>query len=112
MTPLALWAAVALVALVATLLWSILARETGIYVTAGVSFVGWSWISITGGDVALANAGDPIWMRQTTASLQYVALALAIISLIVFAMRLLGSYPSPENNAAETEQSANRSSNH
>lgn len=110
MTPLALWAAVALVALVATLLWAIAARKTGVYVTSGIAFVGWSWLALTGGDVAMLSAGGPVWVRQTTASLQFIALALAIISLVVFSMRLLGAYPSPSENAAESEQSANQSS--
>jgi hypothetical protein len=108
-TPLALWAAVALVALVATALWAILARQTGVYVTSGLSFTAWSWLALTGGDTALVNGGDPIWVRQTIASLQFVALALAIISLVVFAMRLMGAYPSPQDNAAKTEQSAQQS---
>jgi hypothetical protein len=108
-TPLALWAAVALVALVATACWSILARKTGVYVTSGLSFTTWSWLALTGGDTALVNGGDLVWVRETIASLQFSAIALAIISLVVFAMRLLGAYPSPQNNAAEEEASANRS---
>jgi len=106
MTPLAVWSAVVLVALSATLLWAILARKTGVYVTSGLSFTTWSWVAIVGGDVALANGGDPIWVRTTTASLQFVALALAVISLVVFSMRLMGAYPSPKNNAAEAESRA------
>lgn len=109
MTPLALWAAVALVALASTALWSILARETGVYVTAGLSFTAWSWVALTGGDVALVVAGgSPVWVRQSAASLQFVALALAVISLVVFALRVNGAYPSPTNNAAETESADNR----
>lgn len=107
MTPLALWAAVGLVALVATACWAIVARQTAVYVTSGLSFVAWAWLAITGGDTALVNGGDPIWLRETVASLQFVALALAVVSLVVFAMRLMGAYPSPQDNAAETEQSAN-----
>lgn len=110
MTPLALWAAVALVALVATAFWGFLARQTGVYISSGLSFTAWSWLALTGGDTALVNGGDPIWVRETVASLQFVAVALAVISLVVFAMRLMGAYPSPEDNAAETEQSANQSS--
>lgn len=110
MTPLALWAAVGLVALVATVFWAIAARETGVYVTAGISFVSWSWLALTGGDVAMLGVGgEPVFVRTTTASLQFVCLALAIISLVVFAMRLFGSYPSPAENAAESESRANRS---
>jgi hypothetical protein len=107
-TPLALWAAVALVALVATACWAILARKTAVYVTSGISFTGWSWLAITGGDTALilARTGEPVWIRESVASLQYVALALAIISLVVFSLRLLGAYPTPQENAAETEESA------
>lgn len=104
MTPLALWAAVAVVALVATAFWAILARQTGVYVTSGLSFTAWSWLAITGGDTALVlRAGEPLWVRETVASLQFVALALAIISLVVFALRLMGAYPSPQENSAETE---------
>ncbi len=106
MTPAAIWAAVVLVGLSATLLWAILARQTGVYVTSGLSFTAWSWVAITGGDVALANGGDPIWIRTTTASIQFVALALAVISLVVLVMRLMGAYPSPTSNAAEAESSA------
>lgn len=107
MTPLALWSAVALVALVATALWAVLARQTAVYVTSGLSFTAWSWLAITGGDVALVNVpGGPLWVRESLAGLQYVALALAVISLVVFVLRLFGAYPSPEENAAETEQSA------
>lgn len=106
MTPLALWAAVAVVALVATVMWAVLARQTAVYVTSGISFTAWAWLSIVGGDVALVNGGDPIWVRETIASLQFVALALSIISLVVFAMRLMGAYPSPQDNAAEKERSA------
>jgi hypothetical protein len=107
MTPLALWAAVGLVALATTALWAILARETGVYVTSGLSFVAWGWVAIVGGDVALVVAGDPVWVRQSTASIQFIALAMAVISLIVLVMRLMGAYPSPESNAAENEPSAN-----
>ena len=106
MTPLALWAAVAVVALVATSFWGFLARETGVYISAGISWTTWSWLAIVGGDVALANAGDPIWMHETVASLQYIAIAMAVISLVVVVMRLLGAYPSPTQNAAESEGSA------
>jgi len=105
-TPAAIWAAVVLVGLTSTLLWAILARQTGVYVTSGLSFTAWGWVAIVGGDVALANGGDPIWIRTTTASLQFVAVALAVISLIVFSLRLLGSYPSPSSNAAENESNA------
>lgn len=101
-----MWSAVILVALTATVLWAILARETGVYVTSGLSFTAWSWVAIVGGDVALVNSGDPIFVRTTTASLQFIALAMAVISLIVFALRLLGSYPSPSSNAAENESNA------
>ena len=109
MTPLALWSAVALVALAATVLWAVLARTTAVYVSSGISFTAWSWLAIVGGDVALANGGDPIWMRQSLASLQFICLAMAIISLVVFIMRLMGAYPSPAENAAETEDSATKS---
>lgn len=103
MTPLALWAAVAAVALTATACWAILARETGVYITSGLSFTAFSWLAITGGDVALANVpGGPLWVRESLASLQFVALAFAVISLVVFILRLFGAYPSPQENAAET----------
>jgi hypothetical protein len=110
MTPLALWAAVALVALVATSMWAVLARETAVFVTSGLSFVAWSWLAIVGGDVALVNGGDPIWMRESLASLQFVALAFAIISLLVLSLRLFGSSPSPDRNAAESPGSAGQPS--
>lgn len=104
MTPLALWAAVAVVALVSTAFWAIMARETGVYVTTGISFTAWGWLSLTGGDTALVFAGaGPMWVRESVASLQFVCLALAIISLVAFSMRLFGAYPSPQQNAAETE---------
>jgi hypothetical protein len=102
-TPLALWAAVGLVALVATVLWGIAARQTGVYVTSGLSFTAWSWVSLVGGDVALANGGNPIWVRESAASIQFIALALAVISLVVFSARMMGAYPSPQTNAAEAE---------
>lgn len=106
MTPLALWAAVAVVALISTALWSILARETGVYVTSGISFTTWSWLALTGGDTALIlGQGELLYVRDTVASLQFVCLALAVISLVVFALRLMGAYPSPQQNAAETNDS-------
>lgn len=106
MTPLALWAAVGVVALVATAMWAILARETGVYVTTGISFTAWSWLALTGGDTALVFASaDPIWVRRAVASLQFLATALAVISLVALTARLMGAYPSPQQNAAETEQS-------
>ena len=107
---LALWAAVGLVALIATAMWSILARRTGIYVTSGISYTAWGWVAITGGDVAMLVGGDTVWVRETTASIQFIATALAIISLVVFSMRLMGAYPSPSDNAAE-EESETSSSN-
>jgi len=111
MTPLALWAAVAAVALTATAFWALLARKTGVYVTSGISFTAWSWLAIVGGDVALVNVpGGPMWVRESVASLQFIALALAVISLVVFSMRLMGAYPSPQENTAET-QSPNTSTN-
>lgn len=105
MTPLALWAAVALVALVATACWAILARETGVYVTSGLSFTAWAWLAIVGGDVAMLTPSGPHWVRVVS-SLQFTCLALAIISLVVFSLRLLGAYPSPDENAAESTGSA------
>ncbi len=106
MTPLSLWAAVALVALLATACWAILARETGVYVTSGLSYTAWAWVAITGGDLAMLNVpGGPHWVRGAAASLQFVALALSVISLVVFSLRLLGAYPSPQENAAETSSS-------
>jgi hypothetical protein len=105
-TPLALWSAVALVALVTTGLWAVAARQTGVYVTSGLSFTTWAWLAITGGDVAMLNVPNgPVFVRTTLGSLQFVCLALAVISLVVFSMRMLGAYPSPQENAAETEQS-------
>lgn len=101
MTPLALWAAIALVALSATACWALVARQTAVYVTSGLSFTAYSWLALTGGDTALVMAGGPTWVRQSVASLQYVALALALISLVVFVLRLFGAYPSPTANAAE-----------
>lgn len=110
MTPLSIYAGVALVAFLATASWSIMARKTAVYVTSGLSFTAWSWLAIVGGDVAIVlENGDPVWLRQTIASIQFVALALAVISLVVMIMRLMGAYPSPQNNAAEDEQSGNRS---
>ena len=109
MTPLAMYFAVGVVTLVATAMWSILARETAVYVTSGLSFVGFSWLAIVGGDVGmLSPTGDIVWMRTTLASIQFIALAMAIVSLVVFSLRLLGAYPSPNQNAAEDEQSADR----
>ncbi len=106
MTPLALWSAVALVALTATAFWAVLARETAVYVTSGLSFTAWAWLAITGGDVALVNVpGGPVWVRESLASLQFIALAFAVISLVVFSLRLLGAYPSPGANTAETSPS-------
>ncbi|MFB6201305.1 MAG: hypothetical protein ABEI98_04770 [Halorhabdus sp.] len=110
MTPLALWAAVALVALVATACWAILARETAVYVTSGLSFTAWAWLALVGGDVAMLSPSGLHWVRVIS-SLQFTALALAIISLVVFALRLLGAYPSPQQNAAETTGSAEASAN-
>ena len=105
MTPLGLWVAVATVALIATSMWAILARQTGVYVSSGLSFTAWGWCAIVGGDTALVATGTTttiFWLRQTAASLQYVMLALALISLVVFSLRLMGAYPSPRDNAAET----------
>lgn len=109
MTPLALYFAVAAVTLIATSAWALLARKRAVYLTSGISFVGYAWLSLVGADVALVTrSGAVVWLRETLVSVQYVALALAIISLLVFTLRLLGAYPSPSDNAAEDEQSANR----
>lgn len=102
-TPFALWAAIAMVALATTASWALLFRETAIYVTSGLSFTAWSWLSLTGGDVAVVTESGVVWVRSSTASLQFVCLALAVISLVVFVMRLMGAYPSPQTNAAEAE---------
>jgi hypothetical protein len=109
MTPLAMYFAVAVVTLSATAMWAILARETAVYITSGLSFVGFSWLAIVGADVAmLSPTGELVWMRTTLASIQFIALAMAVVSLVVFGLRLFGAYPSPSQNAAEDEQSANR----
>jgi len=111
MTPLAMFFAVAVVTLSATAMWAVLARQTAVYVTSGLSFVGYGWLAIVGADVAMiSQTGETIWLRETLASLQFVALALAVVSLVVFSLRLFGAYPSPNENAAEGEQSDNRSS--
>lgn len=109
MTPLAMYFAVAVVTLSATAMWAILARETAVYITSGLSFVGFSWLAIVGADVGmLSPTGEVVWMRTTLASIQFIALAMAVVSLVVFSLRLFGAYPSPSQNAAEDEQSANR----
>lgn len=109
MTPLALYFAVAIVTLVATASWAILAQQRAVYLTSGLSFVGYAWLALVGADVAIVTTtGDPVWLRETLASVQYVALALSIVSLLVFTLRLLGAYPSPQENAAENEQTTDR----
>jgi hypothetical protein len=101
--------AVAVVTLSATAMWAILARETAVYVTSGLSFVGFSWLALVGADVGmLSPTGEIVWMRTTLASIQFIALAMAIVSLVVFWLRLFGAYPSPNQNAAEDEQSTDR----
>lgn len=111
MTPLALYFAVAVVTLAATSMWAILARKNAVYLTSGLSFAGYSWLALVGADVALVTAaGERVWLRESLASVQLVALALAVISLLVFTLRLLGAYPSPNENAADEEQSADRPS--
>lgn len=103
MTPFTFFVAVAIVALVSTALWAVLARKTAVYLSSGLSFTTWSWLAIVGGDVAMISDGQVFWIRQSTASVQFVALALAVISLVAFSMRLMGAYPSPQENAAESE---------
>lgn len=109
MTPLALYFAVAVVTLTATACWALLAQKRAVYLTSGLSFVGYAWLSLVGADVAMiTTSGDRVWLRETLASVQWVALALAIVSLLVFVLRLLGSYPSPDENAADEEQTTDR----
>lgn len=110
MTPLTIWFAVGAVVLIATALWAIAARQTAVYITSAISFVGWSWLSLTAGDVALiTDTGATVWVRQSLAPIQFVAVSMAVISLVVFVMRLMGAYPSPEQNAAADDQkSTNR----
>lgn len=106
MTPLVLFFAVGAVALVATLLWAVVARQTAVYISSGISFVSWSWISLVGSDVALVTETQTIWLRPSMASIQFVAVAMAIVSLVVFSLRLFGAYPSPSQNAAESDERA------
>jgi O-antigen ligase len=106
-TPLALWAAIGLVALVATACWAILARETGVFVTSGLSFTAWSWLALTGGDVGMFVAGEVRWIRDVR-SLQFVALALAVVSLVVFALRNIGAYPSAQEAETESDDTDRR----
>lgn len=107
MTPLLLWLAVAAVALLATASWGLVARETGVYLTSALSFTAYGWLALTGGDVAMVTMdGSTVWIRGPLASLQFVALALSVISLVVLSLRLLGAYPSPQNNAAESTDSS------
>lgn len=108
MTPLVLAFAVATVALVSTLLWAIAARQTAVYVTSGMSFVSWSWLGIVGSDVALVTETQTIWLRPSMASIQFIAVAMAIVSLVVFSLRLFGAYPSPSTNAAEADEKADQ----
>ena len=104
MIPFALWAAVLAVGLATTALWAILARKTGVFVTSGISFVSYSWAAVVGGDVAmLTQTGDVVYLRDGLPALQFALTALAIISLVVFGLRVFGAYPSPTNNAAEHE---------
>jgi len=108
MTPLTLWLAVGSVTLIATSLWAIMARETGVFVTSGLSYTGYSWLALTGGDVAMMSiSGTTTYIRDGIPPLQFVATAMAIVSLLVFTMRLFGAYPSPTNNAANTTTKTN-----
>jgi len=109
-TPLALYFGVAVVTLIATSAWAILFQERAVYLSSGISFVGYAWLALVGADVALVTTGgDPVWLRETLASVQYVALALAIVSLLVFTLRLLDAYPSPQDENEQTTDQPTRS---
>lgn len=104
MTPLILWLGAVTIAFVSTGFWAIFARKTGVFVTSGLSFTAFSWAAIVGGDVAmLTQTGQPVYLRDGLPALQFALTALAVISLVVFALRVFGAYPSPTNNAAEHE---------
>ena len=109
MTPLALWAAVALVALFATAFWLVLARDTGVFISSGLSFIAWAWLSLTGGDAGLVQGATTVLVRESVASLQYAALAMAVVSLLVFIMRIFGGYPPErfEQSDDQPDQSTN-----
>lgn len=103
MTPFALWISVVAVGLITTAMWAILARKTGVFVTSGLSIVAYSWAAVVGGDVAMLTTSGPVYLRDGLPALQFALTALAVISLVVFGLRVFGAYPSATNNAAEYE---------
>jgi hypothetical protein len=68
-----------------------------ITVTTLFATAGWSWMSVTGGDLTrYTEGGTEIAISST--SLQYLTVALALLSLLALLMHQFGHYPPDDDS--------------
>jgi hypothetical protein len=101
MTPLVVYAGVALVALGATYAYAFRYRDVNVYLSSGAAQLAWGWTSVHGGDVGI-NRGIAVQYLGGNA-LQYFALAGFVLSALVFMLSHFGAYPPGGEDETATE---------
>jgi hypothetical protein len=99
-TPLLLWGLLVALATGATVLWAFV-RDTNVYLTSGTAFLCWSVAAILAGDLVV-GIGDQAVAVQA-ASVQYVSLFLALVSVVVFMLRHFSAYPPEQTEQLDQE---------
>ncbi|RLM53186.1 hypothetical protein DVK02_14955 [Halobellus sp. Atlit-31R] len=96
------WFALAGFATLLTLLWLVVLPRARVYVTSGLSFISWAAAATSAAslqrrtlDGTAVDVGAPV--------LQYLATALALVSLLVFVLYHFGLYPPEDLEKANNE---------
>jgi len=95
------WFALAGFATLLTAMWLVIQPRERVYLTSGLSFISWSTAAVAAPslrrrtlDGTAVNVGAP--------TLQYIAAALALVSLLVFALYYFELYPADDRVGGET----------
>lgn len=93
------WLAVGLFSTAFTFAW--LFAERRLTVSTLCAAAGWSWMTVTGGSLTrYTQTGEEIALSTT--SLQYLTVALALLSLLALIMHQFGHYPPADSSEVPT----------
>lgn len=97
------WLALGALSVLLTLAWLFI--EIRVTTTSFMSFVSWSLMALTGGDVErITNDGTTV-QAAATPELRYLLFAFGLLSLLAFILYQIGAYPPEDNSPYHETQS-------
>jgi|APHM01.1.fsa_nt_gi hypothetical protein len=85
------WTALAAMSFILTLVWTTIAPKENVYVTAGLSLLGWGACALTAPALEVASGGELLAAGAPT--LSFVSLAFAALSALAVLGYRTGHYP-------------------